>query len=36
MNLNPPSEHQLLVFWVALLVIFVTAKLFGMAMKRIG
>ena len=36
MNLNPPTEHQLLVFWVALLVIFGVAKVFGALMQRVG
>ena len=36
MTLNPPTEHQLLVFWVALLVILVTARLLGALMQRIG
>ena len=36
MNLNPPSEHQLLVFWVGLLVILVAARVFGALMQRIG
>ncbi len=36
MNLNPPTESQLLVFWVSLLVILVTARLFGYLMQRIG
>lgn len=36
MTLNPPTEHQLLVFWVALLVILVTARLLGTLMQRIG
>ena len=29
MSLNPPTEHQLLVFWVGLLVILVAARLLG-------
>ncbi len=36
MNLNPPTEHQLLVFWVSLLVILAVARLFGALMQRIG
>lgn len=36
MNLNPPTEAQLLVFWVALLVILVVARAFGALAKRIG
>ncbi len=36
MNLNPPSEHQLLVFWVSLLVILVAARMLGALMRRIG
>lgn len=36
MALNPPSEYQLLVFWVSLLVILVTARLLGRLMQRIG
>lgn len=36
MNLNPPTEHQLLIFWVGLLVILVTARLLGYLMQRIG
>jgi len=35
-NLNPPTEHQLLVFWVGLLVILVAARVFGALMQRIG
>lgn len=36
MNLNPPTEHQLLVFWVALLVIVVAARLLGLVAQRVG
>ena len=36
MTLNPPTEHQLLVFWVGLLVILVTARILGRLMQRIG
>ncbi|MEQ8840440.1 MAG: cation:proton antiporter [Acidimicrobiales bacterium] len=36
MTLNPPTEHQLLVFWVGLLVILVTARVFGLIMQRLG
>ncbi len=36
MSLNPPTEHQLLVFWVALLVILVAARVLGTLMQRIG
>ncbi len=36
MSLNPPTEHQLLVFWVALLVIVVTARLLGALLRRFG
>ena len=36
MNLNPPTEHQLLVFWVGLLVILAAARLCGALMQRIG
>lgn len=36
MNLNPPTEHQLLVFWVGLLVILVSARLLGALMQRVG
>jgi Kef-type K+ transport system membrane component KefB len=36
MNLNPPTEHQLLVFWVALLVILVAARGLGALMQRVG
>ena len=36
MSLNPPTEHQLLVFWVGLLVILVAARLLGAVMQRIG
>ena len=35
MSLNP-TEHQLLVFWVGLLVILVAARLLGAVMQRIG
>ena len=36
MDLHPPEEHQLLVFWVALLVVLVTAKALGALAKRVG
>ncbi len=36
MTLNPPTESQLLVFWVALLVILATARIFGYIMSRLG
>lgn len=36
MSLNPPTEHQLLVFWVALLIILVAARVLGALMQRIG
>lgn len=36
MELNPPSEHQLLVFWVGLLVILVAARGLGALMRKIG
>lgn len=36
MDLNPPTEHQLLVFWAALFVILVVARLLGALMQRIG
>jgi Kef-type K+ transport system membrane component KefB/nucleotide-binding universal stress UspA family protein len=36
MQLNPPSEHQLLVFWVGLLIILVAARGLGALMRRIG
>ncbi|MEM9204308.1 MAG: cation:proton antiporter [Actinomycetota bacterium] len=36
MDLNPPTEHQLLVFWVALLLILVAARLLGAVMQRVG
>ena len=36
MDLNPPTESQLLIFWVSLLVILVTARLFGYLMQRVG
>ena len=36
MTLNPPTEHQLLVFWVGLLLILVTARVMGALMQRIG
>jgi Kef-type K+ transport system membrane component KefB/nucleotide-binding universal stress UspA family protein len=35
-NLNPPTEHQLLVFWVALLVILVAARALGALMQKVG
>ena len=35
MSLNP-DQHQLLVFWVGLLVILVAARLLGAVMQRIG
>ncbi len=36
MNLNPPTEHQLLVFWVSLLIILVAARTMGALMRRVG
>ena len=36
MSLNPPTEHQLLVFWVALLIILVAARVLGALMQKIG
>ncbi len=36
MSLNPPTEHQLLVFWVALLVIVASARVLGALAQRIG
>ena len=36
MELNPPSEHQLLVFWVGLLVILVAARGLGALMRKVG
>ncbi len=36
MNLNPPTEHQLLVFWVGLLVILVAARGLGALMQKVG
>ena len=36
MDLNPPTEHQLLVFWAALFVILVVARMLGALMQRIG
>ncbi len=36
MNLNPPNDHQLLVFWVSLLLILITARALGELMRRIG
>ncbi len=36
MTMNPPSEHQLLVFWVGLVVILATARLLGALMQRVG
>jgi len=36
MNLHPPEEHQLLVFWVSLLVLVATARLFGRIVQRFG
>src|SRR5688572_23520774 len=36
MNLQPPSEHHVLVFFTALLVLLVVARLLGAAMQRIG
>ncbi len=36
MNLNPPSEAQLLVFWVGLLVILVAARALGAVARRVG
>lgn len=36
MNLVPPDEHHLLVFWVALLVLLVTARALGGLSRRLG
>ena len=36
MNLDPPTEHQLLGFWVALAVIVVAARLLGLVAQRVG
>ena len=36
MNINPPTEHQLLVFWVALFALLVTARLLGAVARRVG
>lgn len=36
MNINPPTEHQLLIFWVALFALLLTARLFGMVARRVG
>lgn len=36
MTLNAPTEHQLLVFWVGLLVILVAARVLGALMQQIG
>ncbi len=35
-TLTPPTGHHLLVFWVGLLVILVTARVMGALMRRIG
>jgi Kef-type K+ transport system membrane component KefB len=35
-NLDPPTEHQLLGFWVALAVIVVAARLLGLVAQRLG
>ncbi len=36
MNLHPPEEHQLLVFWVGLVLIVVLARGLGILAKRVG
>lgn len=36
MNLNPPGEHELLVFWVGLVVIVALARLLGALARRVG
>lgn len=36
MNLNPPGEHELLVFWVSLLVLVLSARLLGRLAVRVG
>lgn len=36
MNLHPPEEHALLVFWVGLFVIVVLARLLGALARRVG
>ncbi len=36
MNLQPPTEHQLLVFWVGLLVILAAARVLGRLAQRVG
>ncbi len=36
MNLQPPDEHQLLVFWVSLLLLLVLARALGWLAQRLG
>lgn len=36
MNLSPPTEHQLLVFWVGLFVIVLLARILGSLARRVG
>lgn len=36
MNLHPPEEHALLVFWVALVVVVALARLLGLAARKVG
>jgi Kef-type K+ transport system membrane component KefB/nucleotide-binding universal stress UspA family protein len=36
MNLNPPGEHELLIFWVGLVTVVALARLFGLLARKVG
>lgn len=36
MNLHPPEEHELLVFWVGLVVVVVLARVLGLLARKVG
>ena len=36
MNLNPPGEHELLIFWVGLVAVVALARLLGLLARKVG
>ncbi|HAS10206.1 MAG TPA: sodium:proton antiporter, partial [Acidimicrobiaceae bacterium] len=36
MNLNPPGEHELLIFWVGLVVVVALARGLGLVARKVG
>jgi Kef-type K+ transport system membrane component KefB/nucleotide-binding universal stress UspA family protein len=36
MNLNPPGEHELLIFWVGLVLVVALARLLGLLARKVG